>query len=370
MPDENVMLGIPTTRRRATADAPDRVELDDGSSARFDPADERAGQMAEIVDGLAELGRPVYLEVDGDGVVTALRIPHVARVERVMALDEGSVAVQLELSHARHVLRRDTDGFAEMEALLRRSVEDGSTLVVTEDDSHRIIDVRPSRWDVEWPPPPERQLPRWLRWVPRPFLRPTLLVWRLSAGALAHLLWLLFPISATKARQVFDAVALLSCHPTTVPPPCIPFMYPDDGCWGRAHEMCRLMKGMSVRSRKVWIEGWLTAATRNNPQCEVHWGWHVAPIVRVRRWWIFGARTEVIDPALFGHPVSQATWKSVQGDPTATLTPTSADIFMKFGSTTDPDNSQTEGVLATYRMHLKNRALSAAGPPPYAHCPI
>lgn len=30
-------------------------------------------------------------------------------------------------------------------------------------------------------------------------------------------------------------------RPADDPVPCIPFMYPDNGCWARAHEMCRRM---------------------------------------------------------------------------------------------------------------------------------
>ncbi|QGG94321.1 protein-glutamine glutaminase family protein [Actinomarinicola tropica] len=369
MPDENVIIAVPTEvgpEERAA------VGFDDGSRARIDLTDERAAGLAEILAGLRDLRRPAYVELDAaTGAVVELRIPHVSRVARVMTLDEDVVAVQLELSHARHLLRADTDGYEGMRDLLRRSVEDGTVLVVTEDDRHHIIDVRPSRWEIEWPPPVRQQLPRWLRWVPEPLVPVVRRVFHLSEDALSWLLWWLFPVSGAKARQVFDALNTLSCHPVNVPVPCIPFLYPDDGCWGRAHEMTRLMKGMSVRPRKVWIEGWLGPATRNNPSCEVFWGWHVAPTLRVRRWlWIFMARTEVIDPALFGGPVAQSTWKSVQNDPNATLTPSSASIFYLWGSVTDPDNSQTEGVLATYRLHLRNRSLSPSGPPPYAHCPV
>ena len=80
----------------------------------------------------------------------------------------------------------------------------------------------------------------------------------------------------------------------------------------------------------------------------------------------------VIDPALFDAPVTEATWKSVQGDPGAVLERSDAEIFWRSqGGTstqTDPTYQQAESVLATYRLFLKNRALSF-GPPPYAGCP-
>jgi hypothetical protein len=75
----------------------------------------------------------------------------------------------------------------------------------------------------------------------------------------------------------------------------------------------------------------------------------------------------VIDPSLFTKPVTKTTWKSVQGDVNASLTDSEASIFYLWGSVTDPDYSQTNTVLATYRLQLQNR-VNSYGPPPYA-CP-
>jgi hypothetical protein len=111
---------------------------------------------------------------------------------------------------------------------------------------------------------------------------------------------------------------------------------------------------------------------KNNPNCFVNWGWHVAPTLCVRRWrwwWWFSSQTMVIDPSLFTTPVSEATWKGVQGDPNATLTPTSADVFSRWGGyQPDPAYVQTNIVLANYRSQLQLRSLNI-GPPPYANCP-
>ena len=63
----------------------------------------------------------------------------------------------------------------------------------------------------------------------------------------------------------------------------ISWLYPDDGCWGRAHEMCRLMINAGAHPRKVWIYGKLHTLTKNNPNCFVNWGWHVAPTLCVRK---------------------------------------------------------------------------------------
>jgi hypothetical protein len=175
-------------------------------------------------------------------------------------------------------------------------------------------------------------------------------------------------MSATKAQQVFDAMNSTSCDPVTVPAPCIPFLYPDDGCFARAHEMCRLTINMGLKPKKVWIKGNLYVKTKNHPDCHVWWGWHVAPTLCVRgpRW--FKTQDMVIDPSLFKTPVSKATWKGLQGDPMATLT--DSDVSFYFlgivtggGDVTDPNYTLTTGDLAFYRLQLQLRALPP-GPPP------
>ena len=49
--------------------------------------------------------------------------------------------------------------------------------------------------------------------------------------------------------------------------------------------------------------------------------------------------------------------EGVQGDPNATLTDSDASIFYLWGSVTDPTYTQTNQVLATYRLQLQNRAI-------------
>lgn len=126
-------------------------------------------------------------------------------------------------------------------------------------------------------------------------------------------------------------------------------------------------------AKKVWIDGWLHTLTKNNPNCFVDWGWHVAPTICVRKWWwwpFFFSTEMVIDPSLFTTPVTKATWKSVQGDPAATLTDTPGWVFSRWGGyQPDPGYVQTNQVLANYRTQLQLRSLGPDGPPPYANCP-
>jgi len=131
--------------------------------------------------------------------------------------------------------------------------------------------------------------------------------------------------------------------------------------------MCRLIINMGIKPKKVWIQGSLYVSTNNNPNCGVWWGWHVAPTLCVRGPG-FKHHEEVIDPSLFMNPVTKGTWKGVQGDPSATLTDSAASIFYLWGSVTDPTYTETNQVLATYRLQLQTRSLQV-GPPPYANCP-
>ncbi|HEX6306562.1 MAG TPA: protein-glutamine glutaminase family protein [Longimicrobiales bacterium] len=354
------------------------VVLDGDRRARLDPANPASPGFAQVLDGLSRQQRPVYLEVDpATSYVTRVLIPHVTRVVGMSRGPDG-IDVELEMSHARHVLPAGTPDAAELEARLRESLERGSLVIVTEDDRHNIIDVRgftpgPDSPLPPLPPFPRPELPKW----PWPFgwLRDLLLrLWRWPCWPW----WWFHPrcMSSAYAQQVFDAMAATTCTPLTVPPPCIPFMYPDDGCWGRAHEMCRLMALMGVLPRKVWIQrvapGYLHVDTRNNPNCFVEWNWHVAPTVcvRRRRWWFCPWSQEmVIDPSMFTTPVTKAAWKAAQNNPGATLTDSDWTIFYLWGSITDPTFAQTNSVLATYRLQLQLRSQGPAGPPPYAHCP-
>jgi hypothetical protein len=353
---------------------PPVVELEAGRRVRLDPANPRSEGFRQVLDGLRHQKLPVYLEVDpATSIITRVLIPHVTRVVDVREAQDG-LDVEIELSHARHVLRRSSPDFAEFERRLREAMKAGDVIALTEDDVHHVVDIRAFKPGPDTPLPPlppfpRPPLPKWpwpLRWI--------IDFWRWRCWP-----WWWFSrrcMSASRAQQVFDAMAVTSCNPLTVPSPCIPFMYPDDGCWGRAHEMCRLMIAMGVLPKKVWIEraapGYLHVNTKNNPACFVEWNWHVAPTVCVRRrpWWWFGCSRElVIDPSMFTTPVSKATWKGAQNNPGATLTDSDWTIFYLWGSITDPTFTQTNQVLANYRLALQLRSQGPSGPPPYANCP-
>ncbi len=364
MPDPNAIVALvariePPLEKVSAAEllrqSPDGVaiELEGERAARLFPGEGAAGRL-EILEGLRRLRTPVYLEVQPETRgITRLLIPLVTRVTRLVETGEHGVNLELEASHARHRLPPDRGDFRELLAVLRTAVEKRSWLAVTETDTHDLLDVRP------WPHEPfrpgqvqEELKPRWWR---------RLWCWILC-------LFRRCCVSPSRAQQLFDLASAQTCDPLTVPPPCIPFLYPDDGCWARAHEMCRLMQADGAWPKKVWIDGNLHTPTRNHPGCFVSWGWHVAPTLCVRRG--FWRKEEmVIDPSLFITPVSQATWKGAQGDPHATLTPSEASLYWRYVMPTDPGYVDTGYRLGYYRLQLQNRSLGPNGPPPYAFCP-
>lgn len=337
------------------------IQFEGKQAARLLP-DKRTAGFLEILEELRKMGAPVYVEVHPETqVITQLLIPLVVRVAGISETKGEEIHVDLEISSTRHVLNRSNPDFGEILKTLSTARENKTLMIVTETDTHEIIDVRPFPGEFKPPalPAPPTQP---LQTPPKKIFK----FWWPFGCANA--------ISEQQALAMFNLVSAKTCDPLTVPSPCIPFLYPDDGCWGRAHEMYRLMLVAGVTSKKVWIYGSLHINTKNNPNCQVFWGWHVAPTVCVKGsgWlaWFF-RKEKVIDPSLFTGPVSKATWKSVQGDPNAQLVDTDGSVFYRsFNGNiqTDPNYVQTAQVLATYRLLLKNRSLQV-GPPPYANCP-
>lgn len=335
------------------------VHLAGGRRVQLDPADGRSAGLAQILDGLRKLGLPVYLEVHPEShFITRLLIPLLSRVESLQPFGEQAVIVELEHSQATHLLQRANADFEAMEREARAAMASRAPVILTEDDAHHIIDIR------LFTPNPGVPLP--------PFLELRAPVERRPRSLRSLWEWICFwrwccCLSATRAQQVFNAMSATTCNPLTVPPPCIPFLYPDDGCWARAHEMCRLMIALGLGPQKVWIRGNLDVQTKNNPSCHVRWGWHVAPTLCVRGPGFFQTQRMVIDPSLFTNPITEAAWKGVQGDVNATLTDTDASQYWPSGGT-DPAYVDTNFRLAYYRLQLQNRALQF-GSPPYANCP-
>lgn len=313
-----------------------------GGAALLDLNDPRAGVWEGILDELLQANEPVYLETDPNtNLITRLLYPHSVVVSGIAQTPVGNLhEVELEISQSLHYLNTTNPDYHQLLTALQAARQHGVAVLVTETlENHEIIDVRPSSL---------------------PFVRGPVGMMMLPAGPSFNFSVAASIVTPQRAEQMFSLVANQSY---------IPFKYPDDGCWGRAHEMCRLIIANDVHPRKVWIYGRLIVSTRNNPQCAVRWGWHVAPTLLVDLGHL--REINVIDPALFPSPVTQATWMGVQNDLHASIHDTDAAVFyrkLNGQATYDPTYSQTQQVLARFRRELALRT-AQYGPPPYANCP-
>ncbi|NYT08966.1 MAG: hypothetical protein GKC09_03365 [Methanosarcinales archaeon] len=318
------------------------VNFDGGRSGVLELRDRRSTVWADVIDNLRLSNQSIYVEIDPQtNVITEVLVPLAVKVGDMTTSAEGDIEVELVVSQAKHYLRRSNPDFQELSEALKASMNENKDVLITEaPNTHDIIDIRPN---------------------PNP-----LALVEVAAPAMESIVPELATITPQKARDLFDLVKSKTCCPASAAAPCIPFQYPDDGCWGRAHEMYRLMIAAGVQPDKIWIYGSLKTPTTNNPNCIVYWGWHVAPIVQVS-----GSGIQVIDPSLFNLPVSEATWKAAQGDPSAVLVRSNGSVFYRSSTgyvSYDPAYTQTNQVLNTYRNQLKIRAVSSNGPPPYIKC--
>lgn len=142
-------------------------------------------------------------------------------------------------------------------------------------------------------------------------------------------------VSYADATLIFDDMAN---------EPDIPFQFPDDGCYARAHFMAyRIAEryGIDINDiDKVFIYGDLEAKTEfvyeqitldgvtypsSTDDGTVNWGYHVAPIINVRQ-----GDTNVpmvIDPSLSNRPLTIEQWKAIMTDPNATTEITDHTIY-------------------------------------------
>jgi len=337
-------LFIPPEDHFAAADSSDADDNIQIAGATLSLEDAAPSHRALLTHSLAT-GTPVSVKLDPTKTrIVDVSYPLRASVSKVTEQADGC-QVSLFPSAASHFVKKTNSNYAKLVDQLKAAVEKGKqeAFFITEDIDRNIVQVAPA------PVLPKATLPNGGR--------------PLRAAGPAK------PVSLAQAKDLFNQVNALTCDPLNPKSTCIPFKYPDDGCWGRAHEMCRLFAKRGITGGKVWNYGNLRADTPNNPNCQVQWGYHVAPILNVTQ--PDGtAKPYVIDPAMFNQPVPVATWADAQHDSEAQSE--FSDCWVYFtghfgGVETDTDYTDTQDVLRTYRARLLQRA-KADGPPPYSSC--
>ena len=333
------------------AGLPASIAFRNGARAQL-PADQLTGSLRSRLELLRDLNWPAQVSVDAidadNRLIQEVRIPVVGRVMEIRSVPEGT-AIRFDRSSARHLLKPDAEGHDALQELFARSLNESTLLVVADDPrSHDIVSAAVAEDIVHRDNTPLR---------PRP-----------EAEALDDaVLNQLTPITADEASQFMrrmDTVA--SCGLPGATADCIPFRYPDGGCFARAHRMCELLDADGIVAGKIWIYGnELSTATSDHPSCHVSWTWHVATVVKSAD----TARALVLDPPLFDEPVEVEAFVQRLDDPTAAVAITTMAPFIRErdgrfipeGLTRSTGIDDTEAYLMIYREELAMRI----PPPPY-----
>jgi hypothetical protein len=319
-----------------------KVKFEGNLTGLLDLSYPRASTWEKMIGYLQKNNRPAYVEIDPETkIITKFYIPEAARVWNINSKGEEVVYVKFYTSSARHYLRRNHPDFPAMLEALQKAMESNTAILVTSvHHDYEIIDVRPlpSSFGADFPLPPPTPP------IPDP------------------------PVTWDRAVELINMMNSCTCIPCSATDPCIPYKYPYDGCWIRAHLMCYLMMAEGETPEKVWISSPgcdLYALSSNVPECHVEWCWHVAPTLMVIQ--PSGPDIKmVIDPSLCTQPVTLDDWKALQGDPGATLTPSTWDQYGPGGGTAT--QAQANNDMEVYRL-LLNELCTDYGPSPYA-CPI
>lgn len=110
------------------------------------------------------------------------------------------------------------------------------------------------------------------------------------------------PLTLDKAVEIFDLLADMQD---------IAFGYKRDGCYARAHIMCRRLVEMGLSASKAWaFEGKKSLRFVSPEGNKTHWCYHVAAALSVQMPG-GGIQDVVLDPSLFDGPVSLKEWGDI-----------------------------------------------------------
>jgi len=115
----------------------------------------------------------------------------------------------------------------------------------------------------------------------------------------------------------------------------IPWDYPQDCCYNRAHVMARELQAVGVDVGKVWnyappsvFGNGLRVSTPHASRGYVEWTYHVAPTVPVVDPQGKVSRL-VLDPSMTNGPITPDQWKALQGTPLSKLVSTDATPYYR-----------------------------------------
>ncbi len=333
----NFSSNIENWINKPTSEYPNQITLNftSGKNGILDLNSPRAVHWADVLDQQIKAKKPVYVEIDQETeVITNVIIPKLFKVASFDTDEFGNLVVWLSPSMAAHFLIKSAPNFEKMKVKLEQAKNDDVEMWITETrDNHEIIDVRLPATPSSNPSDPAATPP------PDP------------------------PVSEARALQIYNDMNATSCDPCNPSSDCLSFLYPDDGCWIRAHLMCYKMIADGEDPEKVWIYfNWPHyTPTVNHPNCQVPWGWHVAPTLTLNT---TGNPKTVIDPSVSPFPESPSDWRARQGQPGATLSHSTWTHYIpETGPSQTEQNANTD--LNYYRDKLKDRCLQY-GPPPYS----
>jgi hypothetical protein len=156
------------------------------------------------------------------------------------------------------------------------------------------------------------------------------------------------PLSEAQAQALFEDLARLDY---------IPFDYPRDGCFARAHEMSRIMAERGVASGKVFNTAAPNALKVPGTEFgDITWRYHVAPIVNVT-----GSdgvtREMVFDPSINkDRPMTITEWQTRSGGPAGQRIDTTSSDTYYFRPANPGDSADKSGGVLTDPTHASTNA--------------
>lgn len=293
-----------------------------------------------VLSLLKEIDHPVRAELSDANVVLDLIVPEVGVVQALWPEEDGTVTVDLSGSAAPLVLRPDLPRFTQLLGDLERAMHEREPLIVSTTDDQEILDFQYGELK------------------PRPAAEP------LTGDEVLAGMTIVDP---GRAEDLFTALATENCPIPTGRHLCIPFRYPDNGCWARAERMCDLLREQhNVEAGKVWLFGRLRAHTENRRDCRIRWRFHVAPVVRLDT----GPRDLlVLDPSVCCRAETVAAWREALGDTRAVCELTDTTVY--FQTAKGDGVEEMPGEMVDDLKYFLARLLCRArrrGAPPYRQC--